>query len=240
MNIDKINIDFLKNALFPAKCDFCNNFVDTVGLCAECWSKITWITEPKCKICGLPFSVDIDQICTQCISNKPYFDKAISVFVYNEFSKQIILRFKHSDATYLYEQLASWMYRSATSEITNADIIIPVPIHFLKRLKRKYNQSELLAQEVSQLSGIKYEPRILMKIKKTLPQEGLSGKERRKNIVGSFGIDENFKDLIVDKNIVLIDDVFTTGATVNECSKVLKKFGAKTITVVTLARVVLF
>ncbi|MBQ7674395.1 MAG: ComF family protein, partial [Alphaproteobacteria bacterium] len=172
--------------------------------------------------------------------NKPYFDKAISVFVYNEFSKQIILRFKHSDATYLYEQLASWMYRSATSEITNADIIIPVPIHFLKRLKRKYNQSELLAQEVSQLSGIKYEPRILMKIKKTLPQEGLSGKERRKNIVGSFGIDENFKDLIVDKNIVLIDDVFTTGATVNECSKVLKKFGAKTITVVTLARVVLF
>lgn len=239
MNIDKINIDFFKNALFPAKCNCCNRLVDTRGLCTDCWTKITWISEPKCAICGLPFITDIDSICAQCIAKRPYFDKAVSVFVYNEFSKQIILKFKHSDATYLYEQLANWMYRSAVSEITKADMLIPVPIHFFKRLKRKYNQSELLAREISRLSGIKYEPRILKKIKQTLPQEGLSGKARRKNIAGSFGIDEKLGSLILNRKIILVDDVFTTGTTVNECSKILKNLGAQTVVVITLARVVL-
>jgi ComF family protein len=134
--------------------------------------------------------------------------------------------------------LATWVYRAAEREINKADMIIPVPIHLLKRLRRKYNQSELLAKAISNISSVEYEPRILRKIKQTRQQEGLSGKVRRKNVVGSFGVDENYAKLLENKNIILVDDVFTTGATVNECSKIIKKYKAKSVIVATVAMVV--
>jgi ComF family protein len=121
--------------------------------------------------------------------------------------------------------------------MNNADMILPVPIHFMKRIKRKYNQSELLAMELTKLSGIPYEPRILKKIKPTPQQEGLSRGIRLKNVRGSFGADEKYSDLLRGKKIILADDVLTTGATANECAKVLKKYGAAEVTVLTVARV---
>ena len=96
-----------------------------------------------------------------------------------------------------------------------------------------------MAQKISKISGVKYEPRILKKIKQTSTQEGLSGIQRRKNVIGSFGIDDTYKYLLKDKRILLIDDVFTTGSTVDECSKILKKHTAKEVIVLTLARVVI-
>ena len=241
MNVRKINIDFFKDILFPSRCGICECLLDSEGLCPDCWSKIRWISEPRCCICGQPFTTEmesVDFVCAQCASKKPYFDKAVSVFVYDDFSKKIILKFKHSDATYLAKMLTQWMFRAATLEIESSDLIIPVPIHFTKRLKRKYNQSELLAKKISDISNVKYEPRILDKIKQTSPQEGLSGNQRRKNVIGSFGVNEKYKHLLENKRILLIDDVFTTGSTVNECAKVLKKHSAKEIIVLTIARVI--
>jgi ComF family protein len=206
-------------------------------LCPECWKHIKWIEDPKCRICGTPFEIDIDTICPVCIRQKPHFDKAISVFEYDDFSKNIVLKFKHVDATYMSRQLAAWIYRVSKGDLKNSNIIIPVPIHFLKRLKRKYNQSELLAQELSKFSGIVYEPRILQKIKHTSQQEGLSRNIRLKNVRGSFGVAPKYSHLLSRKNVVLIDDVLTTGATANECSKILKKYGAATVVVLTVARV---
>ncbi len=225
--------NFLKDLCFPLTCCCCGDFVDTEGLCPDCWKQIKWISEPKCRICGLPFELACEGACAECLSQKPYFDKAISVFEYNDASKKIVLKFKNGDTTYISGLLAGWMYRAAKEEFSKADIIIPVPINFWKRLKRKYNQSELLARELSKLSGIKYEPDFLKKIKETKPQEGLNRKQRLKNLAGSFGMKEN----MYEKNVILVDDVFTTGATANECSKVLKKHGAKNVIVVTLARV---
>lgn len=242
MNVRKINIDFFKDMLFPSRCVVCECLLDSEGLCSDCWSKIRWISEQKCRICSQPFTVEIDSVdsvCAQCLSKPPNFDKAVSVFVYDDFSKKIVLKFKHSDATYLAEILSKLMFRSAILEIESSDLIIPVPIHFMKRLKQKYNQSELLAQKISKISGVKCEPRILKKIKQTSPQEGLSGIQRRKNVIGSFGIDDTYKYLLKDKRILLIDDVFTTGSTVDECSKILKKHTAKEVIVLTLARVVI-
>ena len=231
-------LNFAKNLLFPIKCDLCGDLVDTCGLCTKCWVKIFWISDPKCKICGTPFEIDVISICALCLNEKPSFDKAISVFRYDDFSKEIILKFKHFDTTHMLNRLSILMFRAAENDIKNSDLIIPVPIHFLKRIKRKYNQSELLAQNISDISNVKYEPRILEKIKTTRRQEGLSGKKRRKNIIGSFGINKKYEKSIENKNIVLVDDVFTTGSTVNECSKILKKHNAKSVTVVTLAMVV--
>ncbi|MDR1560919.1 MAG: ComF family protein, partial [Holosporaceae bacterium] len=221
----------LKNLCFPITCCCCKNFVETEGLCPECWKKIKWISNPKCKICGIPFEIDVEAICPFCLKKKPYFDRAVSVFNYDNFSKRLILKFKYEDVTYISKKLANWMYRVSENDIKNADIIVPVPIHFIKRLKRKYNQSELLAMELEKLSNIIYEPRILKKIKRTNQQEGLSREKRLKNVKGSFGIDQNYAEILHSKTVVLVDDVLTTGATVNECAKVLKQAGATKVIV---------
>lgn len=229
----KQSLNFLKNLCFPLTCCSCGDFIDTEGLCSNCWKKIKWISEPKCKICGLPFEIEIDGICASCSRKKPYFDKAISVFEYNEASKKIVLKFKNFDSTYMAKILANWMYRAAQVEFTKADVIIPVPIHFLKRLRRKYNQSELLARELNKLSHVNYKPNILAKIKRSHSQEGLNKQQRLTNLSGTFGM----KAALHEKRVILVDDVLTTGTTANECSKLLKKHGAQHVTVVTIARV---
>jgi ComF family protein len=200
---------------------------------------MTWIADPKCKICGTPFETDIYDICPSCLTHKPHFDQAIAVFEYNDASRGIVVGFKHNDRTYLAKQAAMWLLRSCEQQLQNIDLIVPVPIRFWKRLVRKYNQSELLALELSKLTNITYAPDILLKIKNTRQQEGLSGNRRRKNVIGSFGIDEKRRHLLENKRILLVDDVFTTGSTVDECAKILKKYEASTVTVVALARVVL-
>jgi ComF family protein len=149
----------------------------------------------------------------------------------------MIIRFKHGDSTRFCRQLATWTYRAGEEAIRNADLVVPVPIHFLKRLKRKYNQSELLAREIAKLAGVAYEPRILRKKKRTPQQEGLSRNARLKNVGGSFGVSEKYADLTRGRTIVLVDDVTTTGATANECAKVLKKNGAEKVILLTVARV---
>lgn len=238
--VSKLNgcLNSLKNLLFPIKCDLCGETVDTSGLCPECWKKISWISDPKCAICGTPFEIDVSKICTSCLNEKPKFDRAISVFKYDNFSKEIILKLKHFDTTHIAKRLSMLMYKTAQIEIDNSDLIVPVPIHFTKRLKRKYNQSEFLAKNIGEMSDVKYEPRFLKKIKITPQQEGLSAKNRKKNVVGSFGVDEKYSGFIENKKIILVDDVFTTGSTVDECSKILKKYKAESITVVTIAKVI--
>jgi ComF family protein len=227
----------LKNICFPITCCNCEKIVDSEGLCLECWKKIKWIDDPKCRICGAPFEIDVEALCLQCIKKKPHFDQAISVFEYDNFSKSVILKFKHGDATHICRQLVVWLWRASQDVIKDFDIIVPVSIHFLKRLKRKYNQSELLAQKLGILSGISYEPRILRKEKQTPQQEGLSRNARLKNVRNSFEINLQYAHLLRNKNVILVDDVLTTGATVNECSHNLKKHGAKKVIVLTVARV---
>ncbi|MDR2067528.1 MAG: ComF family protein [Holosporaceae bacterium] len=230
-------LEIIKNICFPIACCNCGDFVDSEGLCFNCWKRIEWISDPKCKICGVPFEIDLDAICPVCLRKKPNFDKAVAAFKYDDFSRNMILKFKHWDATHIAEKFGRWMYGACAADIANADVIVPVPIHFLKRLKRQYNQSELLGLELQKFSGIHYEPRILKKIKRTAPQEGLTREKRLKNVRGSFEIDENYVSLIEGKFIILVDDVLTTGSTVNECSKMLKKYNAARVVVVTIARV---
>ena len=164
---------------------------------------------------------------------------AISVLVYDEFSKKMILQFKNGDCTYMAPQFAMWMYRTASNQLKDMDMIIPVPMSLLKRIRRKYNQSELLAKQISKLANIPYEPDILYKRKGTRPQEGLTRGARLKNLSGAFDIYPKQAHLLQGKNIALIDDVITTGTTANECARILKKHGAKKVMVVTIARVTL-
>jgi ComF family protein len=239
LSIAKKYVLILKNLLFPARCDLCGAFIESSGLCVDCWNKISWISEPKCKICGIPFEIDIDSVCALCLSKKQYFDKIVSVFKYDEFSKEIIAKFKYYDATNLSRIFAQWIVRVAEKEISDSDLVITVPTHFVKRLRRKYNQSELLAIEICKITEKPYEPRVLKKAKHNRPQEGLSSSEREKNVTNTFFVNEKYVGAINNKNLILVDDVVTTGSTANECCKALKKHGAKSITIVTAARAVL-
>jgi ComF family protein len=237
---------FFKNIIdiiFPPKCLICEEMIhDMGGLCSECWVKIDFTSEPACSICNYPFPYEatLGSICGYCVKKRPIYDRAYSVFRYNEHSKILLHRFKYGDKTFLAPYFAQWILRSAGKSLESADFLVPVPLYYKKLYSRLYNQSALLAMHLSKYTNIKFLPLVLQKTKDTSSQTGLEREKRLKNVINSFSVDNNYLDLIKGKNIVLIDDVMTTGATINECSKILLSKGkAAKITVITLARTVI-
>ena len=229
------------NILLPARCISCGEFVEDVGsLCSGCWSDINFITKPSCDICSLPFEYDKgeDAICGNCMAERPSYDKAISVFVYNNNSSKLITHFKYGDKIHAARSFAKWMVSSARDLLPETDIITPVPLHRVRLFTRRYNQSALLANHMGEMSGVMVITDILSRTKITPPQASLPRRRRLWNVKGVFAVGKKYKEFIKGKNIILVDDVMTTGATVMECANVLKKAGAEKVFVVTLARTV--
>jgi len=236
-------INFLQkisNVIFPSSCVFCKCNIKNGFICDKCASRLSFITKPVCNICGLPLKIysnyDDNLLCLNCTKNKPLFDKSISAVVYNDISKKIILPFKHGDKTYLKYFISNLMFQSGNDIISKCDFITPVPLHFFRLLKRKYNQSALLSVELCRKSGKPYLP-LLRRIKFTKSQGHLSIEKRKSNVKKSFAINKKYLSNIIGKNILLIDDVITTGATVNECAKVLKNNGVNRVFVLTFCKV---
>ncbi len=234
--------DSVINFIFPQQCCICKSYLGMDGaVCANCLAKLDFISNPKCECCGLPFEFKLKNakqklLCPNCIK-KPYkFDKAISSVKYNEFSKKIILPLKHGDKTQYAKFIANIMTMSGRDIATDSDFIIPVPIHLTRMLKRKYNQASLIANHLSKVYKKPVLYSTLIRSKSTPSQGHLSERERKQNVSGVFSVKHS--ERIKGKNILLIDDVFTTGATVNECAKILKKAGANKIFVLTFARAI--
>jgi ComF family protein len=177
-------------------------------------------------------------ICSSCIQASNHFDKARSVFKYDDFSGRVITGFKYSDKTYLAEQFANLLLGTIKKNIDSEDydIITSVPISFKRLLGRKYNQSAMLANKLGQKLNMNVDNSLLLRVKSIPPQTGLRRKERLKNVKNVFEISSKPKNFAKGAGVILVDDVFTTGATLNECAKVLKKAGAENIFAVTLAR----
>ncbi len=157
--------------------------------------------------------------------------------LYDEASKRIVLSFKHADRTHPAPALAGWMQRAGTEFWASADFIAPVPLHRWRLFRRRYNQAALLAQQVGALTQKTVLFDVLLRKRATPIQGHLGRKERQDNVKGAFILTPHYRERIQDKTIVLIDDVLTTGATVNECSRVLIKAGVKQVNVLVLARV---
>jgi ComF family protein len=149
----------------------------------------------------------------------------------------MILAFKYGDRLHAIHTFAPWMIRAGQELIDQSDIIIPVPLHNKRLRERRFNQSALLAQEIAKRSGKAYLPDLLQRTRHTIPQQGLNYKERGKNVHGAFGVNKDHLQTLKGKAILLIDDVFTSGATLNECARVMKKAGAAAVNVLTVARV---
>ena len=231
------------NVLLPPRCLKCGKVLGAQnGLCAECFNKINFISEPLCYRCGRPFASEIHlrtgvkHVCGACLQEKrSLFAMRRAVFVYDEQSKNLILDFKFKDKTNFAETLANMMFLSGKDIWAETpDVIMPVPIHRLRLLTRRYNQSALLVKFLSLKTGIMADYETLIRCENTIPQVQLSGTARRKNLQKAFTVSR--PHLIKGKKIVLIDDVETTGSTLKECAKVLKKAGATAVYALTLAR----
>ncbi|MGI4852207.1 MAG: ComF family protein [Janthinobacterium lividum] len=211
----------------------------TSGLCATCWEKIHFIDHPLCDKCGMPFEIrEITKaVCLGCLQDMPCYHQLRSVFPYDDTSKPLILQFKHGDALHLVPLLVRWLAQAGQSLLVECDMIMPVPLHWLRLWRRSYNQAAVLAQGLGRFSGKSYAPDVLRRHRSTASQGTKSSQQRHSNVKGSFSIKPTQVKSIEGKNILLIDDVYASGATISECVKILKKSGANQVDVLTLARV---
>ncbi len=229
------------NALLPPQCVACRTPVDRVGaLCPSCWGDIAFITAPLCDICGLPFEFDVgdEAVCGACIARRPDFDRARALMRYDEASRDIVLAFKHADRTEAAPALGRWLARAGSELLAGADLIVPVPLHRWRLLARRYNQSALLAAALARETGIAHVPDLLCRRRWTRSQGGLSPKARRRNVRGAFAVRQARIADLTGRHVVLVDDVHTTGATLEACARVLRHRGAASVSALCLARVV--
>lgn len=239
--MNKIFRDIL-NFLLPPRCINCGRIVEEEnGLCPECFHQTTFISAPYCRHCGLPFAdtseLNKKMLCPECLKDKkPLFRLCRSAIKYDDTSKNTILAFKFMDKTENAKVFARWL-KLAGKDIfeAKADLLVPVPLHYARLVKRRYNQSALLATELTRLTGIATDYTSLVKFKSTHPQVNFSGAARVKNIKGAFKV--KYPEKVAGKRIVLIDDVMTTGSTLRECAKVLLASGAASVDALTIARV---
>ncbi len=234
-------LEYILNIIYPPICIMCRAdcYISNI-LCKECWGKISFMTRPCCKKCGtsLNFSKNI-MLCTNelCINEKHFYKYSMSIIEYNDFAKQIIKKFKFQSIFKLRKLLKSWLtYILDTVDYNNIDYIFPIPLHKSKLKIRGYNQSAIIAKMVSEITKIKYDPTILIKVKNTANQSGLTKNLREKNLKNSFYVNTRNKKLINGKKILLVDDIITTGSTINECSKTLIQNGVTEVIVISIAR----
>ena len=227
--------------VLPPRCLKCGTVVDSVGaLCANCWPALVFLAAPQCAACGLPFEIDLgtDALCGACAGARPVFERARAALRYDEGSKDLILRFKHADRTDSAPAFARWMARAGATLLEDADLIAPVPLHWLRLFTRRYNQVALLAAELGRLARKPAVNDLLLRRRRTPSQGGLGALARHRNVAGAFAVDPRRRPRLEDKRVLLVDDVLTTGATVSACASALLRAGAGAVDVLTLARVV--
>lgn len=227
--------------VLPPTCFGCAVEVEEQGgLCPSCWSGLHFISNPYCKSCGFPFAHDMPDgvLCASCHSDAPGFDGARAALAYNAESRPLVLAFKHGGRSEGLKTMAKWLKAATSDFLDEVDLIIPVPLHGMKLFRRKFNQSAWLADALSAECGIPSDSFILKRVKNTRTQGGLSRHQREKNVRAAFRVAEDALDRVKGRQILLVDDVLTTGATVENCTKALKKAGADIVYIGTLARVV--
>jgi ComF family protein len=229
------------DAVLPPRCLSCRAEVAAPGtLCHACWQKLAFLGPPHCAACGLPFPFDPGPgaLCADCLRERPSWRRARAVLRYDEASRGLAVPFKHADRTDMAPALGAWLARAGAELLADADVLVPVPLHRLRLIARRYNQAALLAIETGRAAGVAVVPDVLVRVRNTPSQGRLKPGERARNVRGAFAIRRGRGAMVKDRRIVLVDDVLTTGATVDACTRALLKAGAAAVDVLTLARVI--
>lgn len=231
------------DAVLPPRCVVTGEIVDSQGMVdPTVWRDLHFISDPLCDCCGFPFEFETGDgegegvLCASCLVKRPAYTSARAALVYDDISRDMILKFKHADQLHAVHAFMPWLKRAGADMLEKADVIVPVPLHRFRLLQRRYNQAALIAQLLAKEWGLPYWPEAIKRSRSTPSQGYLGYKERQKNVRNAFTVPENAQ--LEDKTVLLVDDVFTTGATVKECAKALLKAGAKEVHVLAVARVV--
>ena len=232
---------FLLDLLLPPRCLRCGEDVaDPGALCPACWGGLAFLHAPACSCCGHPFEHEVGPagLCGACATARPPFRRARAALRYEEGSRDLILRFKHADRTDAAPAFARWMARVGAELIEDCDLIAPVPLHWRRLFRRRYNQAALLSQPIAAAARRRHAPDLLRRLRPGGGSGRLGRRARRERVAGAFEVKASWRDEVRGRNILLIDDVLTTGATASACAEALLDGGARAVDVLTLARVV--
>ncbi len=227
--------------LLPPVCISCRARIETHGLlCGDCFAKIDFIAPPLCARLGVPLPYDAGEPCLSAaaIASPPVYDRARAVARYSETMRDLVQSFKYRDRQEGLRLFGRWLTHAGAELLADADLLVPVPLYRSRLWWRRFNQSALLAQGVSQLSGVPADCFLLKRVRRTASQVGLSAEQRRRNVAGAFKVDPDRRKSLKGRSVVVVDDIVTTGATAEACARVLKRAGAGRVDVLALARVV--
>jgi ComF family protein len=225
------------DVVLPPRCLACGEIVDEPStLCAGCWRAITFFAQPWCAVCGLPFPHPMgrDAVCAECTREKRSWDRARAVLRYDKNSRHLVLALKHGDRTHMAGAFGCWMHRVGGEVLSGADLLVPVPLHWTRLFQRRYNQAALLAQAIRSAGGPPVAVDWLVRRRRTPSQGRLGFAARSRNVRAAFAMRPGRS--VAGKRVVIIDDVMTTGATLEECARVLRRAGAQSVGALTLAR----
>jgi ComF family protein len=223
----------------PRLCAACRAPVEGQGLCPACWSKLSFISRPYCERLGIPFVYDPGPgiLSMEAIADPPAYHRARAAVRFDEISRALVHALKYGDRLDLAPMMGRWLNYAGRELLAEADALVPVPLHWRRRWARRFNQSAMLAAAISSTSGLPIAAEALKRVKPTAQQVGLSRSERAANVQGAFRVPPEGKAAVVGRRLVLVDDVLTSGATVEGCARALLRAGAANVDVLVFARV---
>ena len=233
---------FVADMLVPPACPVCHGDVPADdGLCMSCWQGLEFLRPPLCAVSGMPMPVDlgVDAVSVPVQINPPPYARARAAFAYKGSAAALIKRFKFGDRPELASRLARFMLAAEDGVLAEDVVLVPVPLHRRRLFLRRFNQAAELCRALSRLSGHEILFEAVVRVKPTRQQIGLTRAGRKRNLAGAFRVPDKARAQIDSRTIVLVDDVLTTGATVEALARLLKRNGAARVHVLTLARVVM-
>jgi ComF family protein len=225
----------------PPLCPACKKPVaDDGGLCPGCWSQLSFITPPYCERLGIPFAYDPGPgvLSMQAIADPPAYERARAAVRYDDIARTLVHALKYGDRLDLAPTLGRWMVQAGGALLSEADALVPVPLHWRRLWMRRFNQSAALAEVIAAQVKLPVAHAALARVKPTRQQVGLTKSERADNVQGAFRVRPEARADVKDRRLVLVDDVLTSGATIDACARVLLRAGAAAVDVLVFARVV--